>query len=104
MDAPFAFKHELDPDLFSLDRLDALYRKAPPGKAGAQLADEDRVRPAGTGPQLTDLQGTIAEDVASRPLHVHFKDLTEWAREYTAAREQVLAAAGIDPAEPRFHE
>lgn len=104
MNAPFAFKHELDPDLFALDRLDALFRRAPAGKAGAQLADAGQVRPAGTGPQMTELQGTLAEDITKRPLHVHFKDLHEWAPEYAASREHILDAAGVDRSEPHYHD
>ena len=38
MDAPYAFEHDLDPDLFALDRLDALFRRAPEGKAAVQFA------------------------------------------------------------------
>jgi hypothetical protein len=104
MQAPYAFKHELDPDLFTLDRLDALFRRAPKGKAGAQLADEGRVRAAGTGPQMTDLRGSISDDVAARGLHIHMHDLTEWAPEYAASREHILEAAGIDRAQPMYHE
>ena len=44
MDAPYAFKHELDPDLFALDRLDELFRRAPAGKAAVQFADAGRER------------------------------------------------------------
>jgi hypothetical protein len=104
MDAPYAFKHDLDPDLFALDRLDDLFRRAPVGKAGAQLADASRERPAGTGPQMTALEGRLADDVTNRALHVHFHDLTEWAPEYAPAREQVLTAAGIDRSQPMYHE
>jgi hypothetical protein len=104
MQAPFAFKHDLDPDLFTLDRIDVLFKKAPPGKAAVQLADPGRERPAGTGPQMTTLQGSIAEEVAKRALHVHLKDLTEWAPEYAASREHILEAAGVDRTQRFFHE
>jgi hypothetical protein len=104
MDAPYAFKHQLDPELFSLDRLDQLFRKAPPGKAAVQFADASREREPGAGPEMTDLRGTIADDVRARPLHVHMSDVTEWAPEYREAREQVLDAAGVPRSEPRYGE
>jgi hypothetical protein len=96
MEAPYGFKHELDPDLFALDRLDALFRRAPEGKAGVQMADPGRERPAGTGPVFTKLQGSIADDIAKRPLHVHFHDLATWAPEYHESREHILDASGVD--------
>src|SRR5499427_7657740 len=96
MDAPYAFKHELDPDLFALDRLDALFRRAPQGKAQVQLADESKERPSGTGPRMTELQGSLADDLVKRPLHVHFHNLTDWAPEYAPSRDHILDAAGID--------
>ncbi len=101
MDAPYAFKHDLDPDLFALDRLDELFRRAPDGKATVQFADEGRDR-AGIDPKLTTLQAPLAEDVLARRLHVHIEDLHEWAPEYSGARRQVLDAAGIDPAEKHY--
>ena len=82
MDAPYAFKHSLDPDLFALDRLDQLFRRAPAGKAFVQLADEGRERPPGFEPTMTELQGSLADDLAARRLHVHLHDLPEWAPEY----------------------
>lgn len=104
MDAPYGFKHQLDPDLFSLDRLDALFRRAPEGKAAVQFADAGRERSPGEGPTMTTLQAPLAEDVAARRLHLHMEDLHDWAPEYGAAREQVLDAAGIDRSEPRYGE
>ncbi len=104
MDAPYAFKHELDADLFALDRLDDLFRRAPEGKAAVQFADADRERPTGTGPVFTELRGSLAEDVGSRRLHAHFHDLSDWAPEYRSAHEHVLEAAGIDRSERLYHE
>jgi hypothetical protein len=104
MDAPYAFEQSLDPDLFALDRLDALFRRAPSGKAFVQIADQGRERPTGAQPQFTELAGPLAEQVVSRPLHVHLHDLTEWAPEYAAPREHILDAAGIDRSAPRFGE
>lgn len=50
MDDPYAFEHQLDPDLSALDRLDRLFRRAPAGKAFVEVADEDRERGAGAKP------------------------------------------------------
>lgn len=102
MDAPYGFKHELDPDMFALDRLDALFRRAPAGKAAVQFADPGRERAAGAGPTMTTFEAPLAEDVMKRKLHVHFEDLHEWAPEYDESRRQVLDAAGIDPGEAHY--
>jgi hypothetical protein len=102
MDAPYAFKHEIDPDLFSLDRIEALFKRAPAGKAAIQFADTDRERPSSFVPTQTTIQGSLADDLAARPLHLHLEDLHEWAPEYDHARQQVLDAAGIDPGERHY--
>jgi len=104
MDAPFGFSHQLDPALFELDRLDALFRRAPAGLATAQLADEGRERRHGEGPRVTTLDGPLDEAVRRRPLHVHVESLQDWAPEYVAARDHVLEAAGVDPSAPRYAE
>ena len=95
MDEPWPFRHDLDLDLFSLDRLEALRARAPHGKFGAQLADSGFERSAGTGPTPVELEGTIAEEVARRPLHLHFHDVAGWAPEYATARDHVFEAAGV---------
>ena len=89
MDAPFGFKHGLDPDLFALDRLDALVKRAPEGRFVAQLADSDRVR-KGQDATYTTLEGSLAEDLSRRGLHLHFDNLEEWAPEYAEAGAGVL--------------
>ena len=102
MDAPFGFRHDLDPGLFTLDRLEELRRAAPEAGFQAQLGDTDRVRPAGTGPIMTTLDGTIAEEVARRPLHLHFHDPQRWAPEYGAAMDSVLASLEDSEGESRM--
>jgi hypothetical protein len=89
VDAPFGFKHDLDPDLFALDRLSDLVKRAPEGRFVAQLADSDRVR-QGQDATYTKLEGSLAEDIARRGLHVHFDNLEEWAPEYVEAGKGVL--------------
>jgi len=104
MDAPYAFKHDLDPELFTLERIEGLIGRAPEGKAQVQIADEGRERAPGFEPTMTTLQAPLAEDVVARRLHVHLHDLHEWAPEYVAAREHVLEAAQIDRNQPRYAE
>jgi hypothetical protein len=104
MDRPYGFKHELDPDLFTLDRIESLFKRAPEGKAGLQFADDGKSRPAGFHPTPTELQGSLDADLRARKLHLHLHDLADWAPEYRAAQEHVLEAAGIDRSAPRFHD
>ena len=89
MDTPFGFDVELDPGLFTLEALDALYRRgAAQGKAGAQDADPGFERKE--DPPLIPLERPLAEELAARKLHVWFSDVPEWAPEYGAARDKVL--------------
>jgi hypothetical protein len=104
MNAPFGFRVELDPDLFALDRLDALFRRVPEGKQAIWHADKGRERPPGHVPSAKLLRKTIAEDLASQRLHLVLRDVTSWAPEYADARRQVLEAAGTDPSRPRYVE
>ena len=99
MDAPFGFKHSLDPDLFALDRLDALVKRAPEGRFVAQLADSDRVR-NGQHATYTTLEGSIPEDLGRRGLHLHFDNLEEWAPEYEEAAKGVLEQVRPHESEP----
>jgi hypothetical protein len=89
MDAPFGFKHGLDPDLFALDRLGDLVSRAPEGRFVVQLADTDKVR-RGQDATYTTLEGSLGEDLARRGLHAHFDNLEEWAPEYAEAAKGVL--------------
>jgi hypothetical protein len=101
-DVPFGFRVELDPDLFSLDRLDALYRRGRDGgHAGAQPADPGFER--SEDPPIVPLEAPLGEEVARQPLHVWFKDVTEWAPEYAEARDRVLEAAEVDRGQRLFH-
>jgi hypothetical protein len=69
-----------------------------------QFADAGREREPGAGAELTELEGTVRDEVLARPLHVHLSDVTDWAPEYREAREHVLEAAGISETEPRYGE
>lgn len=101
MDTPFGFDVDLDPDLFSFDRLDALYRRGVNGgSAGAQDADPGFER--SEDPPLVPLERSLADEVTRRKLHVWFRDLDSWAPEYTALRDRVLEAAGVDRSQRMF--
>jgi hypothetical protein len=102
MDMPFGFDVELDPELFTLDRLDALYRRgASDGKAGAQDADPGFER--NEDPDVIPLQEPVADAVAKRPLHVWYTNVTEWAPEYVELRDRVLDTAGVDRTQKLYH-
>lgn len=103
MDTPFNLRADVDPELFTLDRLDALYRRGVAGgQAGAQAADEGFER-SGADPPLVALVQPLAEEVASKRLHVWFRDVVDWAPEYAAERAKVLDAAGAPDASELFH-
>jgi hypothetical protein len=99
VESPFGFKHSLDPDLFALDRLDALVQRAPEGRFVAQLADSGRVR-NGQDATYTKLEGSLPDDLARRGLHLHFDNLEEWAPEYAEASEGVLELVRPHESEP----
>ena len=102
METPIGFDVELDHDLFALDRLDALYRRGvDAGNAGAQPVDPGFERHE--EPPQVRLERPLAEEVAVRPLHVWFRDLTDWAPEYTELRDRVLDAAGVDRSQRLFN-
>ncbi|HEY4412304.1 MAG TPA: hypothetical protein VGN06_04840 [Gaiellaceae bacterium] len=102
MREPFSFRHELDPDLFALDRLDHLLRTAPPGKAHVRTADTDKERTS--EPHDVELDEPLADALATRSLHVYLQDLPEWATEFRPARDHVLDAAGVDRTEKHYIE
>ena len=105
MDAPFGFKHGLDPDLFALDRLGDLVKRAPEGRFVAQLADTRPGAP-GAGRDVHDARG-LARATTSRgaACTLHFDNLEEWAPEYAEAgqgraRAGALARALVDDPQP----
>jgi hypothetical protein len=102
MDAPYPFKVDLDPDLFALDRLEALFRRAPGNLAVAFEADTGRERPAGARRVVQLESSSLEQGLADQRLHIRFEDLHEWATEYRGAREAVLEAAGVLTTEPHY--
>jgi hypothetical protein len=98
--APLGFQHDIPLDLFALDRLDALCRSAPEGCLKVQFGDEGHERPAGASPVYTTLEGSLADDLARRRLHVHLHDVAEWSpAPYAEAYAAMLEAHGGDPAD-----
>jgi hypothetical protein len=102
MDTPYRFHVDLDPDLFTLDRLDALYRKASPKHRTAWYSDVGRERPPGRVPPAQLRRSTIAEDLAEQRIDLRITRLHEWDPDYEKAREQVLDAAGVNPRERQY--
>ena len=100
---PFAFRHAIDPDLFTPDRLDWLCRNAPPEDLGVQFGDRGRER-AGDRPEYTRLQGAVLHDVRERVLQVRIFRVADWGgAAYRAARDELLAQASpYAPDEVRF--
>jgi hypothetical protein len=102
MDVPVGFEIDLDRELFTLDRLDVLYRRGvDAGNAGAQDADPGFERDQ--DPPVVRLERPLADEVAARKLHVWFRDVTDWAPEYAELRDRVLDAAGVDRSQRLFH-
>src|SRR6476660_7295650 len=102
MDTPIGFDVELDPDLFTLDRLDALYRRGVDNR-NARAQDADPGVERHDDPPLILLQRPLAEEVADRKLQVWFRDLLSWAPEYGESRDRVLEAAGVDRSQRMFN-
>lgn len=102
MDTPIGFDVALDGDLFSLDRLDALYRKGvESANAGAQDADPGVERRE--DPPVVRLQRPLGEAVSERELQVWFRNVLEWAPEYRESSDRVLEAAAVDRSQQFFH-
>jgi hypothetical protein len=102
MREPISFRHDLDPDLFALDRLEHLLKSAPSGKAHVRTADTAKERT--DGPHDVELDEPLAAALTHRSLHVYLQDLPDWAPEYGAAHRHVLDASGVDVPEQRYLE
>jgi hypothetical protein len=102
---PRLFEHELDPELFSAERLDELCRIAwrrnethPRRRSlDVQLADPGRERPGLNEPVFTEPRFPVIEDCTSRQVQYRLYDLEAWAGpEYAEARDHVLDVAAPD--------
>jgi hypothetical protein len=95
---PRLFEHNLDPDLFSGDRLDWLVREAERhNQLAVQLADPGKQRP-GNDPIYTKARFPVLQDALDRAIQYRIYNVDHWAGpEYEACREHIFEAAGPDP-------
>ena len=98
-DIPGLFEHQLDPDLFTSDRLDELCREADRrGSLKVQFADPGRQR-YGNDPIYTRPSFPIIEDVLRRPIQYRIMEVDHFGgREYKECLDQIFELAGPDPA------
>jgi hypothetical protein len=97
VDRPRLFEHDLDPALFTGERLDDLVRRAP--HVDVQLADPGRERPGLDRPVFTERQLPVLEDARTRQVQYRIYNPHLWAgSEYAECAERIFALAGPDPA------
>jgi hypothetical protein len=99
VDVPGLFEHQLDPSLFTGDRLDALCREAARrGTLKVQFADPGRQR-YGNDPIYSSPSYPILEDVMRRPIQYRIMDVDRFGGpEYKACLDHIFETAGPDPA------
>jgi hypothetical protein len=99
VDKPALFEHQLDPELFTGDRLDDLCRRAAArGSLKVQFADPGRQR-YGNEPIYARPSYPILEDSLSRPIQYRIMDVDVFGGpEYKACLEHLFEVAGPDPA------
>lgn len=104
VDTPALFEHELDPELFTSDRLDDLCREADRrGSLKVQFADPGRQR-YGNDPIYARPSYPILEDVMRRPIQYRITGVDHFGRpEYKASLDHVFEAAPADVAHGRIH-
>jgi hypothetical protein len=102
-DAPRLFEHQLDPALFTSDRLDELCREADRhGTLKVQFADPGRQR-YGNDPVYTRPSYPILEDAMRRPIQYRISDVDVFGGpDYRACLDHIFEVAGTDPALGRF--
>lgn len=94
---PRLFEHDLDPELFTSERLDELVSRAP--HVDVQLADPGRERPGLDRPVFTERRLPVFEDARARQVQYRIYDPHVWAGpEYAACAERIVELAGPDPA------
>jgi hypothetical protein len=102
VDEPRLFTHDLDPTLFTSERLDELVQRAP--YLHVQLADPGRERPGLDKPVFTEWQLPVLEDARARQIQYRIYDPHKWAgAEYQACADRILEVAGPDAALGRVH-
>ena len=102
VDSPRLFRHDLDPSLFTSDRLDELCREAARrGTLKVQFADPGRQR-YGNDPVYTYPRYPVLQDVLDRPIQYRIMGVASWGgAAYADALEHVFDVGGPDPAHGR---
>ena len=88
---PRVFDHDLDPELFTSDRIDWLTREAAKrDRLGVQWADPGRTR-FGNDPIHTTPRYPVLEDAKKRPVQYRIYNAAEWGpKEYREAKERII--------------
>ena len=90
VDRPRTFSHDLDPALFTPERIDDLCRRAPTGTVRVQFGDATPERPR-LEPIDTDLRVPVVADALDRNVQVRIFDVADWGGPgYVAARDALL--------------
>lgn len=94
---PRLFEHDLDPSLFTGDRLDELVRQAQARDSlGVQWADPGRQR-FGNDPVYTTPRFPVLDDARRRPVQYRIYGVAEWGPQpYRDAKERILTAHAPD--------
>jgi hypothetical protein len=103
VDTPRLFRHDLDPSLFTGERLDALCREAEQrGTLKVQFADPGKQR-YGNDPIYTHPSYPVLEDVMQRPIQYRIMEVAAWGGpEYEKALQHVLDVAAPPPEQGRY--
>jgi hypothetical protein len=102
VDQPSLYEHDLDPALFTRERLDELVRNAP--LLDVQFADPGRERPGLDKPVFTHAQPPVLEDALARQIQYRIYNPDVWAGpEYAACRDRILELAAPDEAHGRIN-
>jgi hypothetical protein len=98
VDTPRLFEHDLDPALFTSERLDALCRGAAErGTLKVQFTDPGRQR-YGNDPIYTRPSYPVLEDAMKRPVQYRIMDVDSFGGpEYKACLEHIFEVGGPDP-------
>ena len=94
---PRLFDHQLDPGLFTSERLDELCREADArGTLKVQFCDPGRQR-YGNEPIYTRPSYPLVEDVMRRPIQYRIMDVDLIGQEYRRCLDHIFEIAGTDP-------
>jgi hypothetical protein len=95
VDEPRVYRHDLDPDVLTSDRLDELVRRAP--LLDVQFADPGRERPGLDKPVFTEARFPVLEDVCGRQIQYRIYNPDVWGGpEFAQWRDEILELAAPD--------